>query len=87
MKAAALLTPVLVLGLLHLLHRLEVWTRSPDGIPLPRRRGSGTAGTPTSAQVEDNPERPPAPGRPPRERVRAGAATCAMTPDMPPPRA
>ena len=87
MKAAALLTPVLVLGLLHLLHRLEVWTRSPDVTPLPRRKGSGTGPDAHAAHVEDNPEPPQAPGRPRRERIPAGAATCALTPDRPPPRA
>lgn len=61
MKAAALLTPVLVLGLLHLLHRLEVWTRSPDGIPLPRRKAPGMARTPTplrSRTTQSQPRRP-----------------------------
>ena len=29
MRVAALATPLLVLGLLHLLHQIEVWTQGP----------------------------------------------------------
>ena len=38
MKAAALLTPFLVLGLLHVLQRLEVWTGSSGGARHPRKK-------------------------------------------------
>ena len=68
MKAAALLTPLLVLGLLIPMHKLEVWAQRPDVAarrPRRRRRVMTTPPTPRSEVAPEVPllrDPPPPPG-------------------------
>lgn len=58
MRAAALLTPLLALGLLAVMARLEVWAQTPTAAPAPPQRRNRVMTAPPTDRREAAPEVP-----------------------------